>query len=909
MKTFVTVLLCLCAFSGSLFAADARLGINLEASRDYQPNRMFADAMKSSRPWGSVATPWDMAAPIDANGWPTADAALVVMTGAQYHDIGGTYALSFTGQATVRGVASIITIQHQLYDAASNTTTADVVVDPQNVQIMLSFTGTQGGVRNVKLMRPGYTTETFTREFLALIQPFSMLRFMWTTETIDSNVVEWSDRTLPTHASQNRQIGGQWAGTAWEYVAELANLTGKEIWVNVPDQASDDYIRQLAVFLMTHVRADIPIYVEYSNEVWNYTYRQTQRNLAAAQAEVAAGNSPLNFDGQSNPGYLAWRRVGKKTKEISDIFRSVFGDAQMMSRVRPVLAMQHDGPMTIRQPLEFLEAVYGPPSNYLYAISSAPYFGPDLATRQRTDLTVDEIISAMIAALPREINMAIGYVTWARHYRLQYVAYEGGPFLDGAASLAAKIASSRDPRMQDLVVSFLNQFAQCGGDAMAYYTSIAADGQYGIFALTDNVHNLNTPKFAAVRQWLNAPAPALTAGVALPGSVAAGQFDLQSGFTPAGQASVQVPVNTWFNYLVRVPVTGTYSLVPNIATMGDGAQLQLLVDSIPINTWTAPNTRGLGNWTDLPAANVNLQAGQHVIRLSGVTGSINVRMINASAVNLPLTFTSAPSVVPNPPTAGSSATFTAAATGNGVTLAWNFGDGSPAITANAPTHTFAAAGSYSVTVTASDLVGNSLSNSLTINVNAAPMPPPPPLPPFTPPATPMPTPINGAGNGAGSDGGTAGSDPGIAAGNGGSDGSSGGTALPLTITALLGIANPASSGHDQCTVAGTLPALPDGFVAAGTVVNVTVGAATAQFALDKTGKGKSSSGSLLLKLPRKHAALSAATFKLMLKNATLTLLGEVPATLDLQLALGAASYASSVHVTATRSGNSVKIRK
>lgn len=613
------------------------MGVNMEGCQDWQPNRMFADAMKTSRGWGSAATPWDLAAPIDSDGWPTADAGVVVMTLAQYHDIGGIYKLSFTGQANVAGVACLAAIQNKLYDSVSNTTTCDVVVDPTNVQLMLSFTGTNGGVSNVKLMRPGYTNETFTTSFLNLIQPFSCLRFVWYSQVINSPVVNWSDRTLPTNATQNRRVAGGlqqtpiFYGACWEYAIQLANQTGKDMWVNIPDQATDDYVTQFATLLKNNVNPGIHIYVEWSNEVWNGGYAETGRNYNAAQAEVATGTSPLNYDGQTNPGYLAWRRVGKRTKEVSDLFRAVFGDAAMMTQVRPVLCMQNGQTMTIRQPLELIDNVYGAPSHYLYAIACAPYWGIPTAWDSRTDLSVDDIISALPANLASTMNAATDWTVWAHWYNVKFMTYEGGPSLTGANSLNAKIAASHDPRIQAIVASFVDQFNQIGGDFLNYYTSVAYDSQYGTFGLTDQDTNLNTPKYQAIIQELAMPRAAATAGIAVPATIGAGSFNLQSGYNAPGSASMQLTAGAWYNYLIRVPAPGNYTLTARVSSTA-GGQMQASLNDSPVTTWTVPNTGSNQTFVPLTQVNLPLAAGLNVIRMSGQNGTFYLQSVTIGAV-------------------------------------------------------------------------------------------------------------------------------------------------------------------------------------------------------------------------------------------------------------------------------------
>jgi hypothetical protein len=849
MKTFAMVLLCVLTMALQKTDAEEQwFGMNLNSCEDYQPNDMFVDVMKSSRGWGSPAAPWDLSAPLDADGWPSADAGVVCKTGARQRDIGGTYRLSFTGQANVAPVACFASIQNRVFNAATNTTSCDVVVDPQNFQLMLSFTGTNGGVKNVKLIRPGYTTETFTTPFLDLIRPFSCLRYMWVTQTIDNVTVEWADRTLPTHATQNRRFGGFYAGAAWEYVVELANLTHKDLWITIPDLASDDYVLQLAAMLRDNVDVDLKIYVEWSNEVWNGGYRQTRRNLDAAVAEANSGTSPLNYDGTTNPGYLGWRRVGKRTKEISDLFRTIFGDDQMMTRIRPVLCAQHGYTMTIRQPLEFLNAVYGPPSNYLYAISCAPYFGLTNDQSARTDLTADDIFAALPANLDTCIRAMRDYTVFARWYNVKFCAYEGGFGLVGTESQPVKAAVNDDPRIRSFIRDYCQQFCQMGGDFLCYFCAIHAHDQYGTFGLTDNVHYITGPKYLGVLDALAAPRAAVTTGSPVPAAIGAGQLDLSSNFTPAGNPAVLLQPNLWIDYLIRVPASGTYTLTTS-ARSNPAGQFAALLDSAPVATWNAGQ-----NWATTPAANLELSSGLHVIQLRGVSGPVNVQTLTIGAIAPE--FVSAPTVNPSPVIASRPAFFSASAHGSGVALTWNFGDGSPLASGENVSHTFASAGPVSVVCTATDVVNQQISATLNLTVQPAPVEPPAPVSPPAP-ATPPAPPQNGNENFGGS--GTPPAQPVTPenpAGNGNDDDGDDDTTIPPTgnppamamqITTLKYIVNFSADGMDSCSFSGVLP-LASGLKPAGQTVSVSVAGASAQFELDAKGRARNNAGNFSLRL-------------------------------------------------------------
>src|SRR5262249_24049955 len=150
----------------------------------------------------------------------------------------------------------------------------------------------------------------------------------------------------------------------------------------------------------------------------------------AAIAEVNAGGSPLNFDGSTNDWYWAWRRVAKRVVEISNIFRSVFGDADMMIRVRPVLMSQlgyTNGPLL--QEMHLMQDYYNnpayvttprPPGYYIYAAGGSGYYGPSDSS------SADRIFATMANTFPVSLQAD---ANWTLCFGLKRIAYEGGPGL------------------------------------------------------------------------------------------------------------------------------------------------------------------------------------------------------------------------------------------------------------------------------------------------------------------------------------------------------------------------------------------------------------------------------------------------------------------------------------------------
>jgi hypothetical protein len=498
------------------------LGVNLGVVSDWDPGQPFADAMKSARHFGSVSAPYDEVAKVDAQGWPTGDAGVVVMVGVPH--MGGTYRLSFTGRARVAMVAASdrqTRVERLTHDARTRRTTADVVVGPAEQNLFLSFTGQAGGVKEVSLMRPGHAaTETFSQPFLARLGKFGVVRFMDFTQANGNPQVDWQDRSRPGDATQARRPDGASAGAAWEYVVLLANQAGKDIWINVPHQASDDYVRKLAQLLRygsdgvtpypsaqarpVHppLAPGLKVYVEWSNELWNGGFSQSTWLGQRADAAVAAGDPDLLWDGNSSHSTIMFRLVGRRSMQISDLFREVFGDREMMTRIRPVLPAQLANAGTLSEPLAYLAARHGGAAKYLYAVTGAAYvtvFNDDAGNR--AGLTVDSIFSEMTSYA--EVNAHAWMKTFARLGRdhgLRLLAYEGGQHLTGKGSAAAKLAAQVDPRMKEvLLLNYANWYGS-GGELFVYYNLCSGWNGHGAWGLSADINSEAGPKWAAITE-------------------------------------------------------------------------------------------------------------------------------------------------------------------------------------------------------------------------------------------------------------------------------------------------------------------------------------------------------------------------------------------------------------------------
>jgi len=623
---------------GALSVA-ADVGVNVEGVVDYSVSQPFVDAMRQSRPWGSPSSPYDQAVAqaghIDANGWPTVDAGVLVLccVGADGRaadpgsagELTGTYQLSFNGKAHVSIPIGAATVSGYTYDAAKNVSTAQVTYTDTNSgdALYLSFTNTHrtstaavgSGVTNVRLIRPQFApngvrwwssaSQKFTNPFLASLAGYSTLRFMDWAATNNSPVALWTQRTTGSYATAQRQIfvNGSWqpTGASWEDAIALANATGEDMWINVPVQADDDYVRELATLLHKDLSPNLHVYVEYSNEVWNGSFGQFYYNLSVAEARAQRDPAYKAYCSPTDQYRWGQCRVAERLVQIAADFAKIDGGDAIGTTIRPVFATQEDQTYDLGGALYFISKTYGRPSHFFYGVAQAPYWEGDQSLQNQSVL---QELQGAETSLRATVPSSIGdFTAYAVQYGLHNLTYEGGPGMSGTASLTAKVAANLDPRIGSQVTEALGDFFTRGGDLFVYYNNTSAYGQYGMWGTTPDVFDLTTPKRTAIAALEGKP-QVRSVGYGLPGTIPATayQFAAESG----GYAQ---PNYYYFRsgaalaYLIEARTAGTYALTLREGTYATTpGQATLLLDGGKVGTLVMPATGGN------PAAPVNTAA-------------------------------------------------------------------------------------------------------------------------------------------------------------------------------------------------------------------------------------------------------------------------------------------------------------
>lgn len=519
-----------------VFSGPPALGISLDAVVDYSTAWPFADAFQTSRPWFSNAyntvTKQEIFSDIhqvitDAAGWPTTlqswtnDQGQLIQqrtSTLMFREIGDKYPAGVyhaqwegTGAVSFSGAGQVIN-QGKTADGKSF---ADVRVTPNETGVWFKINSTDPAdpIRNAHFWMPDYDSDgdgvadqpitakpwtpksnfsPFHPEFINRLKPFKVLRFMDWADTNGTTLVSWDQR--PHYNDARQSVDGK--GVAYEYMIALCNEVGADMWLNIPHSADARFVNNLAQLVASQLKPGLKVYLEYSNEVWNYAggfdaFYWISDQLAKPE------NASYNGD--------RWKFEADQIKNDFDIFSTVFGAAGQQDRLVRVVAGQASNRWVTEQILLNMEGKFD-------AISCSGYFG--LSDSQRAtfdaDTTSDQIVRAILdnasgamSGLRQHKELVDSYSkTLGRQIKL--VAYEAGQHADARGQnvpwLAALFAAQTDPLMYEAYDDFLRGAYELGVDEITHFTFTSEQSKYGSWgALTYQNEPIDqAPKYKAL---------------------------------------------------------------------------------------------------------------------------------------------------------------------------------------------------------------------------------------------------------------------------------------------------------------------------------------------------------------------------------------------------------------------------
>ena len=388
--------------------------MNVGAIRYWTTAFPFADMVKNGSGWSSRDDrgTWGGSLAARPDGYPAAlqpgqRALLAVAWSGSRYPI-GRYTVLWEGQGRVGFPLNRVSVHH----AEPNRIVVDVAGDSEPLYVAIEETQVADPVRNVRVLWPGtepnHAAQPFNPTFLEKLAPFSLLRFIDWGGTNASPLVEWADRPQTSDLTYTSP-----KGVPVEMMVDLANRLGADPWFCVPHQASDDFVRRLAMLLQARLDPALRPHIEY----------RTRSGTGASRNSSGRRRSPTDSVCRAPP---ACRRCSTRRGRSRSSGSSPTSTAPTESLVR-VIAGQ-----AVWNQFQESALAWRDTAAHTDVLAIAPYFKAEAAGDPKNvaatlAMTSDRLLDQMLAHLRGKVASSIRTnAALARKHGLRLLGYEGG---------------------------------------------------------------------------------------------------------------------------------------------------------------------------------------------------------------------------------------------------------------------------------------------------------------------------------------------------------------------------------------------------------------------------------------------------------------------------------------------------
>ncbi|MDO5309089.1 MAG: hypothetical protein Q4G03_06300 [Planctomycetia bacterium] len=458
------------------------MGLNLAGLCDWNTELPFVDVFLESRQWISQrrGASWGAgpALELDEHGWVKrleadcfAEVPLCTISGGHYPS--GVYTVLYDGRGKLEFGNARVTQE------APGKTLIDVDSNNEAFWLRIVETDPEDYVRNIHVYLPGYGSQesraecgVWNPQFLKRWSVMKVFRTMDWQATNNNSTRTWSERPKPTDASYALR------GMPLEIICDFISHVDADLWICVPDDADDDYVKNMAQTLHANLDATRKVYVEYSNEVWNPSFEQYRRSAAKGR-ELGLATSDWE---------AAWLYTARRSVEIFTIFEEVFGGTERLVRILPTQAVNA---YVSEQIVSYQDAW-----RHADALAIAPYLEMGVSEEARPEyeaLGLDGILERVEThVLSESIKHMREQKELADRYGLALVCYESGQGLVGLFGANDHdtlndllIGANGTERMGAVYREYFKAWEELGGRTLCHFSSVGRWSKWGSWGLIE----------------------------------------------------------------------------------------------------------------------------------------------------------------------------------------------------------------------------------------------------------------------------------------------------------------------------------------------------------------------------------------------------------------------------------------
>lgn len=510
------------ATENNLNNSSSPLGIGLSEITDWSTELPFLDAFRSARVWQTE--PQGQPLELDQNGWiksipPGTKVITMVLREIPNMYPAGRYVALYDGEGTIN-----YTFDAKKIESESRLGRDVLEVKPEGGGIWMEITATDpkhtgNYLRNIRIIQEQYEktfkTQIFNPVFLEKVKSFRTLRFMDWIRTNNSPQKEWEQRSKLTDYT--------WAtnkGAPVEIMVELANRVKVNPWFNMPHMATDDYITKFAQYVKNHLDPSLTAYIEYSNEVWNWSFEQSKYASIQGKARWGenVGDAWLQWSGMKSAQICdIWKKqvfVGQENRVFCTISSqsgwkgsedSVFNCKNWVAEGNEPCWKHGIGGYAITG---YFSGQLGQPQNVEKVLSWRK--DPDGGFGKVFQQLREGKLLGYGDSVPDIIDSFRYFYKVAQDKGLRLITYEGGSHIVGGGGAENNqeltdflIAVNKRPEMYDIYTQLLKGWKQNRGTLFSHHVDISRSSKWGSWGALEYVNQNGSPKYNALRDFID----------------------------------------------------------------------------------------------------------------------------------------------------------------------------------------------------------------------------------------------------------------------------------------------------------------------------------------------------------------------------------------------------------------------